>query len=83
MLHRDCRIGESVTISQCVTIGGRSGIKGVPRIGNNVYIGAGAIILGDITINDDAIIGAGAVVLSDVGKNEVWAGVPAKKVKNG
>ena len=33
-----------------------------PRLGNNVYIGAGAIVIGDITIGDNVIIGAGAVV---------------------
>jgi len=80
VIHRDCKIGKNVTISQCVTIGGRSGIQGLPEIGNNVYIGAGAIILGDIKINDGAIIGAGAVVLSNVGKNDVFVGVPAQKI---
>lgn len=83
VIHKNCVIGQSVTISQSVTIGGRSGSSGVPKIGNNVYIGAGAIILGAIEIGDNSTIGAGAVVISNIGNNEVWAGVPAKKVKNG
>lgn len=37
-----------------------------PRIGNRVYIGAGAKILGPLSIGDDAIVGANAVVTKDV-----------------
>lgn len=36
------------------------------RIGNNVYIGAGAKVLGNITIGDNVKIGANAVVTKDV-----------------
>lgn len=81
VIHKNCIIGKNVTISQCVTIGGKSGIEAVPTIGDNIHIGAGAIILGDIIIGSGASIGAGSVVLSHVGENEVWAGVPAKKIR--
>ena len=40
-----------------------------PRIGNNVYIGAGAKILGDIEIGDNVKIGANAVVTKNVPDN--------------
>ncbi|WP_413052569.1 serine O-acetyltransferase [Pseudomonas bubulae] len=81
VIHKNCIIGKNVTISQCVTIGGKSGSSNVPILGDNIHIGAGAIILGDITIGNGAVIGAGAVVLSNVGENEIWAGVPACKIK--
>lgn len=81
VIHKNCIIGKNVTISQCVTIGGKSGSANVPILGNNIHIGAGAIILGDITIGDGAVIGAGAVVLSNIGEKEIWAGVPACKIK--
>ena len=47
------------------------------RIGNGVWIGAGAIILKGVTIGSNAVIGAGAVVTRHVGSREKVAGVPA------
>ncbi len=46
-------------------------------IGDDVWIGAGAIILPGVTIGNKAIIGAGAVVSKNVGENSIFAGVPA------
>ncbi|AQP99743.1 maltose acetyltransferase [Pseudoalteromonas aliena] len=51
-------------------------------IGNNVWIGAGAIILGGVKINDNSVIGAGSVVTKDVTANTVVAGNPAQKIRN-
>jgi maltose O-acetyltransferase len=48
------------------------------RIGNNVWIGAGAIILKGVTIGDGAVIGAGAVVTHSVSPDAKVAGVPAR-----
>ena len=49
-------------------------------IGNNVFIGMGAIVLMGAEIGDNVIIGAGAVVSGKVESNSVYAGNPAKKV---
>lgn len=51
------------------------------NIGNNVWIGAGAIVLPGVTISDNSIIGAGSVVTKDVPRNCVVAGNPAKIIK--
>lgn len=61
-----------------------SGYKPVTGIsvGNDVWIGAGAIILKDVRIGDGAVVGAGAVVTADIGSCEVWAGNPARKIKD-
>lgn len=80
-----CIIGENVTISQGVTIGGnifkeKNGRKS-PIIGNNVLIGAGAKVLGPVNIGKNSIIGANAVVIKDIPKNSVAVGIPAKVVK--
>ena len=73
-------IGENVNISHGVTIGAsnRGANKGVPTIGNYVYIGPGAKIIGKIQIGDHVAIGANAVVTKDVPDNACVGGVPAK-----
>ncbi len=50
-------------------------------IGDNVWIGANSVILPGCRVGDNAVIGAGGVVSSDVPPNELWAGVPARRVK--
>lgn len=55
--------------------------KGPVIIGNNVWIGRGAVILAGVTIGDNAIIGANSVVTKDVPPCCVAAGVPAKVIK--
>ena len=79
VIHPNAQIGKNVKIYQNVTIGGRN--NGVPHIGDNVSIFAGACILGDVQIGDNAQIGANAVVIHDVPDNAVVVGVPAKVIK--
>lgn len=50
------------------------------EIGNDVWIGAGAIILPGITIGQGAIIAAGSVVNKDVAPYTIYGGVPARKI---
>ena len=47
-------------------------------IGDNVFLGAGAIVLPGVRIGDNCIIGAGAVVTKDIPDNSVAAGNPAR-----
>ncbi len=65
LFHPYAKIGRNCVIRQGVTVGGRSGHRQLPIIGDNVDIGAHALILGPITIGDYAVIGAGAVVIKD------------------
>ena len=51
--------------------------RGIPIIGDNVRICAGAVVLGDIIIGNNVTIGANAVVLKDVPDNCIAVGVPA------
>ncbi|HEY2746869.1 MAG TPA: serine acetyltransferase [Polyangia bacterium] len=82
IVHPDTVMGERCSISQGVTIGVLGGGRpGVPRLGNDVYVGAGAKILGPVTIGDGAIIGANAVVLDDVPPGATAVGVPARIVE--
>ena len=51
-------------------------------IGSNVRIGAHAIFLPGSKIGDGSSVGAGSVVTSEVPPNTIFAGNPAKFIKN-
>ena len=51
------------------------------KIGNNVWLGAGAVVLHGVSIGDGAVIGANAVVVKDVPAGEIWGGVPARRIR--
>ena len=71
-----------VEIGNDVSVGHNAVIHGA-RVGSNVLVGMGAILLDGAVIPDNTIIGAGAVVLSNqVLEPGVYAGIPAKKVKD-
>ena len=60
----------------------RSILTMVPiKIGNHVWVGAGATILKGVTVGDHAIVGGGSVVTKDVPPYAVVVGNPAKVVK--
>ena len=50
-------------------------------IGENVWIGAGAIILPGVTIGDNSVIGAGSLVNRDIPANVVAVGVPCRVLR--
>ena len=53
------------------------------HVGNDVWIGGGAILLPGITVGDGAVIGAGSVVTHDVAEGAVVAGNPAHPIDRG
>ncbi|MGW2344875.1 sugar O-acetyltransferase [Streptomyces sp. NPDC001661] len=50
-------------------------------IGDNVWLGGGAVVCPGVTIGDNSVIGAGAVVTRDVPANVVAVGNPARPVR--
>jgi maltose O-acetyltransferase len=50
-------------------------------IGDNVWLGGGAIVCPGVTIGDDTVVGAGAVVTRDLPAGVVAAGVPARALR--
>ncbi len=71
--------GENIKIEHQVTIGAEK--RECPKIGSNVFIGAGAKIIGKIRVGNNVKIGANSVVLEDVPDNVTVAGIPAKVVR--
>ena len=50
-------------------------------IGDNVWLGGGAIVLPGVTIGDNTVVGAGAVVTRDLPPNVVAVGNPARVIR--
>lgn len=51
-------------------------------IGNDVWLGTGVIVTKGVNIGDGAIVAAGSVVTKDIPPNTVFAGSPAKFIRN-
>lgn len=79
IINSDTIIGKNCNVSQGVTIGvsGQGEKRGVPIIGNNVYIGANAVVAGKISIGNNVLIGACSMVNTSLLDNSVAIGVPA------
>ena len=76
------KIGNNCRIKNNITIGNKNDDESLrPILGNNVYVGAGAIIIGKITIGDNVIIGAGTVITKDLPSNAIIVGNPARIIK--
>jgi serine O-acetyltransferase len=84
VVHDAVRVGENCRIFHGVTIGsGRLASNDCPSIGNNVFIGTGAVIVGAVTIADGIAIGANSYVDKSFSESNITiAGCPAKKVSN-
>lgn len=61
---------------------GERGDNGTTIVEDDVWIGTSSIIISGVTIGRGSIVAAGSVVTCDVPPCEVWAGIPAKKIKD-
>jgi len=77
------KIGENFSVTHNVTIGyghTRSGSKGVPTIGNDVWIGTGSVISGEITLGDQVTLAHGSMLSRSVPSKCLIGGNPAKLI---
>jgi maltose O-acetyltransferase len=52
------------------------------RVGDGTWIGTRAVVMPGVTIAPSCVIGAGAIVTKDTEPNGLYAGVPAKRIKD-
>ncbi|WP_243388859.1 hypothetical protein [Bifidobacterium simiarum] len=74
------RLGSNVNLAPGVVIGqeNRGARRGVPVIGNRVWIGAGAVIVGAVHIGNDVLIAPNAFVNVDVPDHSIVIGNPSR-----
>ncbi|MEU5665140.1 sugar O-acetyltransferase [Streptomyces longwoodensis] len=88
VIGADCQIGPNVqllTPTHPLEPGPRRDKLEAARpitIGDNVWLGGGAIVLPGVTIGHNSVIGAGSVVTKDVPPNVVAVGNPARPVRH-
>ena len=80
VINQGVVIGDNCNVAQGVTIGNvsRGKLKGCPKIGNRVWIGANAVVVGNISIGDDVLIAPLSYVNCDIPANAVVSGNPIK-----
>lgn len=78
VIGKNCNIAQGVTIAQA----NRGKNEGVPKIGDQVWIGPNAVIVGNITIGNNVLIAPNAYVNFDVPSNSVVVGNPGVIIPN-
>jgi acetyltransferase-like isoleucine patch superfamily enzyme len=91
-IGKHCRLGSSVVMFDAPghPADPTARLAGLPStdsevrpvtIGDNVWIGTGAVIFPGVTIGDGSIVATGSVVMTDVPGNTMVAGNPARQVR--
>lgn len=92
VIHSKATIGNGVKIYPGVSIGradihkpmSESAFEGIV-IEDDVILSPGAKVLckqGVLRVGRGTVLGANAVLLQSTGENEIWVGIPARKVAN-
>ena len=82
-MHSKALVGENCRIDRCVSIGSIHYPAAAPQIGDNVFIGPGAVIDGDIEIAAGIAIGANSYVNKSFREPDITiAGCPARKISD-
>lgn len=78
VVNGDAVLGDNINLSPGVTIGmtNRGKTKGVPVLGNNIWVGTNAVIVGGIHIGNDVMIAPNSLVNLDVPDHSIVIGNP-------
>ena len=94
VLTTDVRVGRHVAVMPAVvlthddvvgdfaTFGAGVRLAGAVEVGTGAYVGSAAVVREHRRLGDWCLIGAGSVVTRDVPAGEVWAGVPARRLRD-
>lgn len=74
-------IGHNSDIGEFCHIAAQSCISSFVRLGRGVHVGLNATIREGLILGDFSTVAMGAVLLDDIGKYEIWAGIPAKRLR--
>lgn len=77
VINPNAKIGRNCTVHPCTLIGGQRG-KGVPIVGDNVFIGHGAKVIGNVKVSDWTFVCPNTVVVKDTEEGTTTSGIPAK-----
>ncbi|MGZ4849016.1 MAG: serine O-acetyltransferase [Halobacteriota archaeon] len=81
VVHPNAKVGANCELQNDTHIALKTGDGKAPKIGDNVFIGAGARILGDIELADWVAVGANVVVTKSFTEPHITiAGIPARKI---
>ncbi len=56
-------------------------LRGPLQIGDDVWIGAHCVLMPNVSVGNGAVVGAGSIVTRNIPEFEVWAGAPARKIR--
>lgn len=68
-------------VDRYATLASGARFAGGVHVAEGAYVGAGALVREHRTVGAWSLVGMGAVVLGDVPPGEVWAGVPARRLR--
>lgn len=78
VVNPKCTLGMNCTLGNEISLGsaGGAGQRGVPQLGDNVYVGPGARLAGAINIGQNAAVMPNSLVTTDVPPGSIVIGVP-------
>jgi sugar O-acyltransferase (sialic acid O-acetyltransferase NeuD family) len=76
VLTHDDVVGDYATITSGVRLGGGAVIE------TGAYLGAGALVREGVTVGAWSLVGMGSIVLHDIPSDQIWAGTPARFLRN-